>query len=333
MDNSLAAETGAAELCAELDNSCKRLLSEKIILAWIMKSCLEEYKDIDVNEIAEKYIEGTPEIGSTGVDRDQTNRQINGLSNDDASVNENTIRYDIRFYALAPKDGGLIKLIINVEAQNRYHQTYPLITRSIYYMSRMISSQYGVEFDHAHYENIKKVYSIWVCMNPPKDRMNTITGYKIHEYPLIGEVKENPSHYDLMNAVMICLGDDPESQDNNILKLLEVLLSNDAKASEKKKILTEEFDISMSEKFEGEVAKMCNISEGVVEKTWRRGIETGERLGEERGRKIGEERNSIKLISNLMKNASLTFDQATAMLGIPDSDREEYRKLVGKQID
>ena len=73
---------------------------------------------------------------------------------------------------------------------------------------------------------------------------------------------------------------------------------------------------------------MCNISEGVVEKTWRKGIEAGE----ERGRKIGEERNSIKLISNLMKNASLTFDQATAMLGIPDSDREEYRKLVDKQI-
>ena len=89
----------------------------------------------------------------------------------------------------------------------------------------------------------------------------------------------------------------------------------------------------MSEKFEGEVAKMCNISEGVVEKTWRRGIETGERRGEERGRKIGEERNSIKLISNLMKNASLTFDQAATMLGIPDSDREEYRKLVGKKID
>ena len=289
--------------------------------------------NIDVNEIAEKYIEGTPEIGSTGVNRDQTNRQINGLSNDDASVNENTIRYDIRFYALAPKDGGLIKLIINIEAQNRYHQTYPLITRSIYYMSRMISSQYGVEFDHAHYENIKKVYSIWVCMNPPKDRMNTITGYKIHEYPLIGEVKENPSHYDLMNAVMICLGNDPESQDNNILKLLEVLLSNDAKASEKKKILTEEFDISMSEKFEGEVAKMCNISEGVVEKTWRRGIEIGRNDGRREGIEIGEERNSIKLISNLMKNASLTFDQAATMLGILDSDREEHRKLVGKKID
>ena len=171
--------------------------------------------------------------------------------------------------------------------------------------------------------------------------MNTITGYKIHEYPLIGEVKENPIHYDLMNAIMICLGDDPESQDNNILKLLEVLLSNDAKASEKKKILTEEFDISMSEKFEGEVAKMCNISEGVLEKSWnnalRVGEERGRRIGEDHGRKIGEKsgekRGILNSVLNLMKNASLTFDQATAMLGIPDSDREEYRKLVGKKID
>ena len=73
---------------------------------------------------------------------------------------------------------------------------------------------------------------------------------------------------------------------------------------------------------------MCNISEGVVEKTWCRGIETGERRGEERG----EKRNSIKLISNLMKNASLTFDQATTMLSITANEREEYRKLVEKSV-
>ena len=127
-----------------------------------------------------------------------------------------------------------------------------------------------------------------------------------------------------MNAVMICLGDDPENQDNNILKLLEVLLSNDAKASDKKKILTEEFDISMSEKFEGEVAKMCNISEGVLEKSWNNAL----RVGEERG----EKRGVLNSILNLMKNASLTFDQATTMLGITANEREEYRKLVEKSV-
>lgn len=45
---------------ARYDDACKRLLAEKIILAWIMKACLEEYRDFDVKEIAEKYIEGVP---------------------------------------------------------------------------------------------------------------------------------------------------------------------------------------------------------------------------------------------------------------------------------
>ena len=43
---------------AKYDAACKRLLSEKSILAWIMKSCLQEYRECAIQEIAEKYIEG-----------------------------------------------------------------------------------------------------------------------------------------------------------------------------------------------------------------------------------------------------------------------------------
>ncbi len=39
---------------AGYDAACKRVLSEKAILARIMKACLEEYKDCDVNDIAEQ---------------------------------------------------------------------------------------------------------------------------------------------------------------------------------------------------------------------------------------------------------------------------------------
>ncbi len=55
----------------------------------------------------------------------------------------------------------MIRLIINIEAQNDFYPGYPLIKRGIYYCSRMISAQYGTEFKNSHYENIKKVYSIW----------------------------------------------------------------------------------------------------------------------------------------------------------------------------
>lgn len=42
-------------------------MANKQILAQIMKGCVNEYSDCTVDDIVEKYIEGTPEVGSVGV--------------------------------------------------------------------------------------------------------------------------------------------------------------------------------------------------------------------------------------------------------------------------
>ena len=145
-----------------------------------MKNCLEEYQGIDVKEIAEKYIEGKPQFAETAVLPDEINLPlIKGTGAEDTSINEQTITYDIKFSAIAPSNGDTVELIINVEAQNDFYPGYPLIKRAIYYCNRMISSQYGTEFTNSHYEKIKKVYSIWICMNPPRYKQNTITKYSI----------------------------------------------------------------------------------------------------------------------------------------------------------
>ena len=44
----------AAKDKSPYDAAYKRLLANKAILAWIMKSCLEEYTDLNVNEIAQE---------------------------------------------------------------------------------------------------------------------------------------------------------------------------------------------------------------------------------------------------------------------------------------
>ncbi len=54
-DTIIAQTICVADEKASYDAACKRLLSEKIILAWIMKNCLEEYRDCDVDEIAKIY--------------------------------------------------------------------------------------------------------------------------------------------------------------------------------------------------------------------------------------------------------------------------------------
>ena len=78
-----------------------------------------------------------------------------------------------------------------------------------------------VEFTDAHYEKIKKVYSIWICMNPPKYRKNSINRYSIQEEHLIGETSEKVENYDLLTVVMICLGDSHDK----ILLAFEIIRS------------------------------------------------------------------------------------------------------------
>ena len=268
---------------AQYDAACKRLLSERIILAWIMKACVEEFRDCEIQEIAAKYIVGTPQVGVVPVDPDESNGtvqgEVAGAGVEDATMTEGTVTFDVRFMAAAPVSGELIRLIINIEAQNNFYPGYPLIKRGIYYCSRMISAQCGTEFVNAHYEKIKKVYSIWICMNPPKNRKNTITRYRIAEDNLVGSVKEQKAYYDLMTAVMVCLGAEDDQNYEGLLKLLDVLFSTEVNLKGKQEILEQEFSIGMTQTMESEVSLMCNLSQGIEEK----GIQKGKKEERQRG--------------------------------------------------
>lgn len=270
---------------AAYDTACKRILAQKRILAWIMKECVAEFRECRLEDIENKYIEGTPNIGNAAVLPDETNAGcdmvlpvIHGDSVEDVSMTEGTIVYDVRFRAVAPKDDTYITLLLNAEGQKDYTPGYPLPKRGIYYCSRMISSQYGTEFDHGHYEKLKKVYSIWICLDPPKQYQNMITRYEIHEVDMVGCAQEPQENYDLMTLVIVRLGNAEES-DNRTLQMLDVLFSRRKDQQEKRKILEKEFDLPMTQELKKEVWHMCNFSD-VVE---REGMEKGLAQGLEQG--------------------------------------------------
>ena len=194
-----------------------------------MKSCLTEYADCTVNEIAEKYIEEKPQVTEIPVapDERQNTSVIQGTGVEDTTITEGTVTFDIRFHAGVPVSSEQIGLIINIEAQNQFYPGYPLTKRGIYYCCRMISSQYGTVFTGSHYEKLKKVYSVWICMDPPKSRENTITRYFIQEGNLIGRVREPVKNYDLLSVLLLCPGDPGSSGSEGILKLLGVLLASE----------------------------------------------------------------------------------------------------------
>ena len=322
-ESTLAKMISTAGEKAAYDNACKRLLANKIILAWIMKCCLEEYRDCGISEIASKYIEGKAQISEAAVhpDEEAESLQIAGLNTEDSTINEGTVTYDIRFRAIVPGTGERISLIINVEAQNDFYPGYPIVKRNLYYCCRRVSSQYGTEFTNSHYEKIKKVYSIFICMNPPNYRKNTINQYSIQEENLIGEFDENVEYYDLLTGIIICLGD-VEDEMTGILKLLEVLLSSERSTKEKREILQEEFNIKMTQELEREVSEMCNLSEGVEQKGIAKGIA--------KGRTYGIVEGIATSIRNLMESMGWSIEQAMDALQIPTEERNGYLNMLKK---
>ena len=158
----------------------KKLLAYKYILAYILKFCTKEFKRYSIRRIIE-CIEGEPEISQVAVHRDEpdANERIEGMNTEDASIREQTVYFDIRFFVIVPGKNERIRMIINVEAQLKADPGYPLENRVVYYICRHISAEYGTVFTKSHYEKMEKVYSIWICSKPRTEDRNSIECYTL----------------------------------------------------------------------------------------------------------------------------------------------------------
>jgi hypothetical protein len=317
VETQISRDLDATAYRSKYDECCKSLLAHKSILAHILKECVSEFKDCDVKYIAENCIESEPEISKVNVHRNgKLPEKITGMSTEDKTVDEGSVYYDICFVAVLPGTNESIKLIINIEAQNAYYPGYSLVKRGLYYCCRLISAQHETEFTGNEYDNIKKVYSVWICTKVPENVRNTIRRYKITEENIIGNVKEDLKNYDILNVIMVCLDKDSENTETRyggILKLLRILLSDKVNPKDKKIILDDDFGIEMNVNLEKEMDYMCNLSTGV----WEDGVENGI--------KQGIEISTLKHLKSIMKMAEVSFEKAAIMLNIPKEEWEKYR--------
>ena len=143
-----------------------------------------------------------------------------------------------------------------------------------------------VEYTANDYDGVKKVYSIWICMNAPgKNRddervSDSIIKYSIKPdvvYPKDKKIEEIATgRYDIMSTVFVNLNADKTiNSKNKLISMLSTLLSVDIKTQEKKKRLEEEYGIKMSKELESEMSAMCNLSDIVEERGIEKGIEQG----------------------------------------------------------
>ena len=267
MNTEITNAVNAANDRAQYDERAKRLLGHKSILAHILVDTVEEFKGMNPRDVV-KYIEGEPMIGVVPTEPGLTNTNVDGkrlvgMNTENTEINEGTINFDIVFY-VRMKDG-LSQIIVNVEAQKDMPTEYHILNRAIFYACRLVSSQKERDFVNKKYDDIKRVYTIWICMNMLED--STDYYYLANKKVLGNCIWEGKQ--DMLNIVLIGLAKELPRQDekHELHRLLGALLSKNLTQSEKLNIIEKEYDIPLEEDLRKDVSVMCNLSQGIVDDT------------------------------------------------------------------
>lgn len=182
-----------------------------------------------------------------------------------------------------------MKFLINIEAQKSSDPGklgYHLENRIIFYLSRMVSAQKQTEFHHSDYDNLKKVRSIWICMDNSADG-DSIEEINLNRSTVFGN-RKNLYGIDLVRGIIIHVrsGKNIEDSQNILVSMLEKLLSQ-ISADEKKCILAKKYGMIMTTELEGRIQTMCNLSENIRAIGMEEGIKKERMNAIERMRKAG----------------------------------------------
>ena len=253
------------------DTNVKYLLSDKQILSRILKYTVDEFQEMDIKDIL-GCIGDDIEIGARPVDAGLSNLgRVKGTVTEDNIPGEGIIYYDIRFTAYPKKKE--MKILINIEAQKSTDSGklgYHLENRIVFYLARMISAQKQTEFFHSDFDNLKKVRSIWICMDS-EETEDSIEEICFDRKTVFGN-KRNSYHTDLMKGIIVNIRGEADSSpgkaikksQNVLIAMLEELVSR-KDASEKKRILEDEYGMTMTAELERRIQIMCNWSESIRE--------------------------------------------------------------------
>ena len=337
-------KTEAAAMISRYDNKkkydmyCKKLLSNKQILAYVMKGCIPEYADIPLEDIP-SYIE----MSSINT-ADYEYIDDHQVEVTDEAILGAQIKYDIQFEATIPMKqkeddkstpaDKKVRMIINLESQAKDDPGYPLIKRALYYCSRLMARQKHPKdgFQHSDYGRIRKVCSIWICIGHNNQKNDVINTYKIQETCETKIWHAEREDYDLLTAVMVYpkkegirkaqdIPNAVEQQDENkqqrLLELLKILFIKNLVIEDKKEQLQKTYGILMEKEIDQEVMTMCNFSDFIEQ----RGIEQGLLQGKAEGKAEGKVEATLLHVKKLMQRIDVSAVDAMNILDVEEDIR------------
>ena len=288
-----------------LDQNFKSIIHRASILAWILKSCIDDLKDKDIEEIKKCL-----DIGADGI-------WVNGKESESTSSDNGPIFLD-NVFEVRLSDSEPITVIVGIEGQNESNPGYPIGKRAEYYVSRMISDQRGSVFKGSDYGSLRKTYSIWIMMDPLKGNRNSMVKYRMTPVRIIG----SPEHVEELctsNVVFINLGGEYTDIPDEV-GFAATLFSSAITEEQRRGILKEKYKIPAGEYPSKELNEMGFIYEDTKSRFLREG-RAEERI-----------QTSVDAIVNLVNDEGLTIEKASAAFRLTKQEEEIIIPLVQEKL-
>ncbi len=297
----------------QTDSFLKRLFSRRHLLAHLLKAFVPEFRELDVQTIAQCCI--LP-LGTS--ERVQTDSTDDGRG----------VRFDLVFHALRPdaKDQ-LDQVTVNLEFQNVLKPGYEIIKRGIYYLANLLVDEKGKLFRGDDYDGLRKVYSIWLFPNSPRRLANSVCRYGLAEQLCEGRedsLSRRREVYDLLEMRAVYLNQAREPEEGTGLHLLHTLFSDSLSPETRAEILERNYSIVFTQ----EEKKMFDMFRFAEERGLEKGLEKGRALGLSEGKEIGlSEGEKI----GLSKGEKIGLSKGKE-IGLSEGRKEELDKNITNMI-
>ena len=136
---------------------------------------------------------------------------------------------------------------------------------------------------------------------------------------MYGELESRKEDTDLIQAIIVNLGSPEAPVDNQILRLMNVLLSARTDVEEKQKVMQEEFHIAMTMELESEVSELCNLSQGI----YNEGMDKGLKEGMDKGLNQGIE-GAVELLREAGMEDAVILKKIMAKYHLSSEAAEKY---------
>ena len=286
-----------------LDQGFKTVVHDSDVLSWLIRSNVDEFMDKSIDEI-----KACLNIGEDG-------RTVIGRETEYGSHKNGMIVTDSIFDVRIPGTDDEISVIVNLDGQYDPNPGYPLEKRAEYYLARLVSSQKGIDFTGDDYGKIRKVYSIWIILDPRSEYRNTVVRYKMEGRNIAGDPNRRITPMDTFNIVFINTG----RYDSTLpdVTAFPAALFSKMGMEERQELMMNKFNIALNDVINREVENMTTLDEDRINYGFR----------------MGQTAEKIDTVIRLIKEENWPVEKAMSFANIPEDMRGDVERKIREQLD